>query len=43
MLYGKVKGRTFWSRSESESEKGEESFDVDTKPSDLSMVRLKQE
>ena len=41
MLYGKVKGQTFRSRREIECEKRDKSYDVDTKPSDLSMTRLK--
>ena len=42
-LYGEVKEYAFWSRSESECEKRDiESYDVDTKPSDLSMARMKQ-
>ncbi len=31
------------SRSESESEKGDKSYEIDPKPSDLSMVRMKLE
>ena len=31
-----------WSRSESESEKGDESRAIDPKPGDLSMDRLKR-
>ena len=42
MLDGKVKGRAIRSRSESECEKRDKSSDIDTKPSDLSMARLKQ-
>ena len=42
-LDGKVKGcKKLWSRSESECDKRDKSSDVDTKPSDLSMARLKQ-
>ena len=38
---GEVKGQEVRSRSESESEEGEESVGVDAKPSDLPMGRLK--
>ena len=38
---GKVKGNDAPSRSESESEQGEESVAADAKPSDLHMSRLK--
>ena len=38
---GEVKGYTFRSRSESKYDKCEESSGADTKPSDLSMARLK--
>jgi hypothetical protein len=44
-LDGEVKGcnKKLRSRSESECDKREQSSDLDTKPSDLSMARLKQE
>ena len=38
---GKVNGNNAGSRSESESEEGEESAGVDAKPSDLPLGRLK--
>ena len=41
VISGKVKGLEACSRSESESEQGEELHDVDPKPGDLSMGRLK--
>ncbi len=42
MMVGEVKrSKKPWSRSESECEKREESTKIDTKPSDLSMARMK--
>ena len=41
MLYGEIKEHTLCSRSESECEMRDKSYDVDTKPSDLSMARMK--
>ena len=41
-LDGEVKGRALQSRSESECDKRVKSSGLDTKPSDLSMARLKQ-
>ena len=40
-MCSEVKGLEFRSRSESESEEGEELHTVDPKPGDLSMSRLK--
>ena len=42
MLYGEIKEPSLWSRSESECEKREESYNINTKPSDLPMTRMKQ-
>ena len=41
VISGKVKGLEACSRSESESEQGGKLHDVDPKPGDLSMGRLK--
>ena len=41
MLDGKVKGENFRSRSESKRDKRVKSFNIYTKPSDLSMTRMK--
>ena len=38
---GEVKGKDARSRSESESEEGAESAEVDAKPSDLPLARMK--
>ena len=43
ILYGKVKYLEVRSRSESESERASKSYEIDPKPSDLSMSRLKLE
>ena len=40
-VVGKVKGNDAPSRSESESEEGDESAAVDAKPSDLHLSRMK--
>ena len=42
-LRGEVKRWESWSRSESESEEGGKSRELDPKPSDLFMVRMKLE
>ena len=39
----RLRGKELRSRSESECEIRVKSFDLDTKPSELSMARLKQE
>ena len=39
---GEVKQRELWSRSESESEQGVQSPDVDPKPGELPMGRVKR-
>ena len=41
-LYGKVKGQRSGAEAKASVKSAKESYDVDTKPSDLSMARLKQ-